>query len=177
MKSTRSIFSLTLVVILAAGMCLAGQDSAEPEKKAPQTPAAGPGDDSSLKAEDSAEAAPGPELPDRIIAYYFHGTRRCASCRKIEAYSHEAIENGFTEELKGGSLQWKVINFDESGNRHYIKDYKLYTKSLVISKIQDGRETEWKNLEKVWPLLGNKENFIKYVQDEIHAFLEKETKE
>jgi len=36
----------------------------------------------------------------KVVAYYFHTNTRCDTCRKIEAYSHEAIEEGFKTELK-----------------------------------------------------------------------------
>ena len=40
----------------------------------------------------------------RFVAYYFHGNMRCATCRKLEAYSEEAITKGFAEDLpwRGG---------------------------------------------------------------------------
>ena len=34
-----------------------------------------------------------------IVAYYFHGNKRCSTCRKLEAYSRKAIEGGFADEL------------------------------------------------------------------------------
>ncbi len=105
-----------------------------------------------------------------LIAYYFHTTRRCASCKKIEAYSREAIETGFGEALKTGELEWLVLNTDKPENKHFLEDYQLYTKSLVLSKIEDGEEKEWINLDKVWRLLGDKNSFIKYVQTEVQTF-------
>ncbi len=107
-----------------------------------------------------------------VIAYYFHTTWECSSCKKIKAYSQEAIKTGFADELKSGKLQFKSINIDKSENKHYIKDYKLFTKSLVISDIRDGKEVKWENLIKVWQLLKNKEKFIEYVQSGIRRYLE-----
>jgi len=106
-----------------------------------------------------------------VIAYYFHTTYRCVSCKKIEAYSREAIETGFTKELENGTLKFESINIDESDNKHFVKDYQLYTKSLVICDMKDGKQVRWKNLIKVWELVGNKDEFFKYVQDEINAYL------
>ena len=109
----------------------------------------------------------GPEA----IAYYFHGNFRCSNCHKIEQYSREAIDKYFAKELKSGKLEYKVVNTDEKGNEHLIEDYKLYTKSLVISKIKDGKEAEYKNLEKVWDYLDNKKAFYNYVKEEVTKFL------
>ena len=110
-------------------------------------------------------------LPHRVIAYYFHTTSRCASCRSIEAYSREAIESAFADELKDGRLVWKVVNVEVKGNEHFVKDYGLYTKSLVLVNENRGKRTQWKNLEKVWQLLQDKDRFLRYVQDETRPYL------
>ena len=107
----------------------------------------------------------------KAIAYYFHGDFRCSNCYKIEKYSKEAVDKYFSKELASGELEYKVINLDERGNEHFAVDYKLYTKSLVISKITGGRESEYKNLEKVWNYLGDKEAFYNYVKEEMVKFL------
>ena len=117
------------------------------------------------------------EITDKIIAYYFHGTRRCFTCKKIEAYSREAIETKFKKELESDQLEFRSINFDEEENKHFIKDYELYTKSLVICDYNKGKQVRWKNLEKVWQHVKNKEDFFKYVQDEISAYLDEDSNE
>ena len=125
--------------------------------------------------------APAPEMTPKkdpqvsshkVIVYYFHGTARCPSCRKIEAFSQEAVQSGFSQALKDGRLEWRVINVEEPGNEHFVQDYQLYTKSLVVVDMQDGRQTTWKNLERVWELLGDKGAFMKYVEEEVRAYLE-----
>ena len=127
--------------------------------------------DSTEAKTDSTKAETPPEISNKVIAYYFHSTRRCASCKKIEAYSREAIESGFAEALESGELELLILNTDEPEYKHFLEDYELYTKSLVLSKIDDGEETEWKNLDKVWRLLGDKNSFMEYVQTEVQSFL------
>ena len=117
-------------------------------------------------------AASKPQKTDYARAYYFHGDFRCSNCYKIEKYSKEAIDKYFAKELASGELEYKVVNVDEKDNEHFAKDYKLYTKSLVISKIKGGEEVEYKNLEKVWNYLGDKEAFYNYVKEEAAKFLE-----
>ena len=123
----------------------------------------------------TATAAPAqsqPSVSDRtVVAYYFHGNFRCQTCRKIEAFSREAVESGFPEDLKAGRLEWRVINVEEPGNEHFIQDYQLFSKSLVLVAKEGSKQTRWKNLQKVWTLVGDKEAFIQYVQDEIRAYL------
>jgi hypothetical protein len=147
------------------GAILPGVDTmAQP----PTNEAAGSADES--ETDGSAPADSVQAGPD-VVVYYFHTTYRCPSCKKIEAYSKESIETGFAVELQSGKLRFESVNIDEPDNKHYIKDYQLYTKSLVICDIKDGKQIQWKNLAKVWEHVGNKDVFVKYVQDEINAYL------
>lgn len=106
-----------------------------------------------------------------VIAYYFHGTFRCPTCHKLEQYSKEAIEANFKNELTSGKIVFKTVNVDEKANEHFVNDYQLYTKSLVISLVRGGKEEKFKNLTKIWEYVGNKQRFYDYVWDEIAAFL------
>jgi hypothetical protein len=63
------------------------------------------------------------------------------------------------------------LNFESEGNEHYAKDYQLYSQSLIVSKLQDGKEIEWKNLDKIWKLVRDKDEFIAYVQAEVKDFM------
>ena len=110
---------------------------------------------------------------DHVIAYYFHGDFRCASCHKIENYTEEAIKEYFGEQLGSGQLVYKVVNVEQGENAHFVEDYGLYTKSVVLSLIQDGKEVTYENLTKVWEYLGNKQNFFDYIRTETDKFLGK----
>ena len=124
--------------------------------------------------EGSAATAAAPEPQgDRVIAYYFHTTYRCATCRRIEAYSREAVDTGFARELKDGSLEFRLVNIQLPENRHFIEDYQLFTKSLVLVRIKDGKQEEWTNLDRVWELTGNRDAFLGYVQQGVRGYLEK----
>jgi hypothetical protein len=110
----------------------------------------------------------------KVIAYYFHGTFRCNTCRTIEQYSKEAIEKYFANELKSGKLEFRPVNIEEPANQHFIQDYQLVTRSLVLSLVSDGKETKWKNLPDVWKLVHDQDKFFQYLKDEAGQFL-KET--
>ncbi len=110
----------------------------------------------------------------KLIAYYFHGTFRCTTCRTIEQYSHDAIQMYFAKELGNGRLEFRPVNVEEPENKHFIQDYQLVTRSLVLSLMSDGKETKWQNLPDVWKLVRDKDKFFQYVKDEVRKFL-KET--
>ncbi len=107
-----------------------------------------------------------------VIATYFHTTFRCASCHKIQNFTEEALQKGFPEELASGKLKYRVVNIEEPGNEHYVQDYGLYTKSVVLSLQKDGKEVAFKNLDKVWQLLNDKDKFVSYIEGETKFFLD-----
>jgi hypothetical protein len=105
--------------------------------------------------------------PVKVVAYYFHGNVRCAPSHKLEEYSKEAIEQNFKEALSSGKLEFKAINVDEKANEHFVNDYQLYTKSLILVIMKDGKEIKSKNLDKIWEYVGNKQRFFDYVKSEV----------
>ena len=108
-----------------------------------------------------------------VIAYYFHGDYRCYNCMTIEQYSKEAIEKYFPEQLKSGKLTFSVLNIDLPENAHFIKDYQLYTKSLIVAEFKDGKQVKWTNLTKVWDYIKDRDAFYTYVKAEVQKYLEK----
>ncbi len=118
-----------------------------------------------------ADQKPGETKDHSVIVYYFHGTFRCGTCKRIEKLTKEAVTESFANEIRSGLLEMKVINVDEAENKHFVKDYRLFTKSVVVSDIVGGKETQWKNLQKVWELVHNEAAFKKYIQNEIEAYL------
>ena len=110
--------------------------------------------------------------PDRVIVYYFHTTYRCPTCHKIENYTKEAVETGFSQALRDGRLVFQVLNVEEAPNAHFVQDYQLHTKSVVVVDIKNGQQARWKNLTKVWELVGKKEDFLKYIRDEVNLYLQ-----
>jgi len=108
---------------------------------------------------------------DVFFAYYFHGNRRCATCIKLESYSHEALQSGFEKELGDSLLVWRAVNWDEEANAHFVDDYQLYTKAVILSHVRGDEEVAWKNLDSIWQLVGDKEKFVGYIQRETSSFL------
>lgn len=142
-----------------AALLLAGILAAATAPAAPPAPA----------PVDTARVAAPPR--HRVVITYFHTTQRCATCRKLEAYSREAVETAFAGELKNGTVVFQLVNYEEKGNEHFVKDYELYTKSLVLVDELNGRPVRWNRLDRIWQLVQDKPKFLKYVQDEARAYL------
>jgi hypothetical protein len=109
----------------------------------------------------------------QFIAYYFYTSKRCASCYRLEEWAETVIKDHFKKAIESGELQWKTVNVEKPENEHFAKDFNLYTKSLVIVEQNDGETVRWKNLDKVWQLLRDKDKYFDYVTTETKAFMEK----
>lgn len=92
---------------------------------------------------------------------YFHNSVRCATCHKMEKWSSEAVK-----ELP---VVFESVNTDEAENKHFLTDYGLYSKSVVVRDTASGK---WKNLDKIWNHVGNEQEFKLYIQSEVQNFLE-----
>jgi hypothetical protein len=140
-----------LGVVVVAGTVELGPPKAQPAPASVATPAA-------------ATAAPS----GQTLVYYFHGTARCATCRKIEAYAREAVEGAFAADLEARRITWQAVDVDEPANQHFIGDFDLYTRSLVV--VDAGDPKRFKVLERVWELVRDEPAFRRYVEQEIHGF-------
>jgi pyruvate-formate lyase-activating enzyme len=106
-----------------------------------------------------------------VIAYYFHGNFRCQNCHNMEQWTKELMETCFKDQIDSGKLSFKIINTDKKENQHFMNDYNLYTKSIVLSLVKDGKEVRYENLAKIWDCLRSKQRFQEYVRTEIEKYL------
>jgi hypothetical protein len=121
-----------------------------------------------LAAVASAAPAPPAVAAPGVLVYYFHATTRCATCRTIEAYAKETVTSRFAADLEARRLEWRAVNVDEPANRHFIRDFQLYTRSVVVVDSKDPKR--FKVLDQVWQLVRNKPAFQAYVEREVRAF-------
>ena len=106
-----------------------------------------------------------------VVLYYFHGTRRCNTCRTIESSAQRAVETKFKDELQAGALRWKVLNTDEPGNAHFVKDFGLVSSSLVVVEMKGDDVVRHDVLQDAWTLVRDEPRFIQYVQQSVHEYL------
>lgn len=162
-RSRIAVLSAAFVVLAAFLFSASGGAGGNAEKK---------DSEAAPSASQAAPKVPAAAPAHKITVYYFHGKRRCPTCRKLEAYTREAVVKGFAEAVKNGKVEFRVVDMDEARNKDLVEDLKLYTKAVVIVETLNGKQLRWKNLEKIWDLVVNQFAFVKYVQDEINAYLQ-----
>lgn len=121
----------------------------------------------------AAAPAPRPAEPaaERYALFYFHGYRRCFTCRAIEQYLEEAVRQDYARRLPGGGLEWRPVNVEEPRNRRYIRDFNLVSSSAVIAEMRGEEPGRTKTLDLVWRLVRDKSSFMTYVRGEIEDFV------
>ena len=128
---------------------------------------------SSTKTAKAVATPAEPKAPvRRIVAMYFHGDVRCATCRKVEAYAKEAVESGFGPQIEAGLVEFRAINVEAPGNRHFVDDFQLVSRSVVVIDEADGEVQRFVKLDNVWGLVGNHDAYLSYVQDAVRGYLE-----
>lgn len=152
MKPKNLIVAVLLLFVVASVAILVGREMRQPA--ADKTPAA-------------VEQLPA----DALVVYYFHGETRCPTCRNIESYSHEAIQAAFAAELAQEKVLWRVVNYEQPEHRHFAADYEIVAPTVVLVRTADGKVADWRNLSRVWELVGEREAFAEYVQNETRSML------
>lgn len=64
-----------------------------------------------------------------IVAYYFHATRRCATCKAVEKVTTETLSENFKD-----VVVFKSINREEKENKALVRKYKVSGQTLIITK-------------------------------------------
>jgi len=127
---------------------------------------------SAISSSESAVGKGSTGAEPEVVLYYFHGTRRCNTCRTIESYAQQALESKFNDQLQAGSLQWKVINTDEPDNEHFVTDFGLVSSSLVLVESEGDDVVRHEILQEAWTLVRDEPRFIEYVQKSVQGYLE-----
>jgi len=69
-----------------------------------------------------------------VEVYYFHFTRRCATCQAVEDESKAALEVLYPEELESGKILFIPINLEEEANEEFAMKMKIAGQSLLVVK-------------------------------------------
>ena len=151
-------------------------DRSAPEQAVVAAPVQSPkkegAQDGAKRSDESSETPKdADETSHKVVAYYFHGTRRCLKCQTIEAYTEETLKSCFAEQMDNENLTWIVINLSEADNEHFIQDFELSARNVVLVEMQDEKQVRWKQLTRVWELVRDKQAFTAYIRDETKDFL------
>ena len=110
-------------------------------------------------------------MEDGLVVYYFHGDIRCPTCKAIESQTHETVQNDFATELDNGQMAWKVLNYEKPEAADLSKKFDVHMANVVLVQMDGGETTNWKRLDQVWALVGDKPAFAEFIRTEISQML------
>ncbi len=67
-----------------------------------------------------------------INVYYFHFTRRCATCQAVEEQSAFALEKLYPELIKSGQIIFTSVNLEESSSEELAAKLRVSAQTLLI---------------------------------------------
>ncbi len=70
-----------------------------------------------------------PQQKEAIKAYYFHSTRRCATCQAVEDVTTETLKDQY-----GDKIKFESINIEKEGHEALIEKYKISGQTLIFVK-------------------------------------------
>lgn len=117
----KKILFIAIVLIIAS--CNQGKESKE-EKENKTT----------------EEIAVNPNL--KLQIYYFHSTRRCPTCNKIESTTEKLLQTEFAQKMEEGVIAFSSINIDKKENNSLVEKYEVFGSSLHLVEIIDGKEKD-----------------------------------
>lgn len=67
-----------------------------------------------------------------IQVYYFHYTRRCATCNAVEDETKRALNEYFKKQIDEGEITFMSVNLEEEANSTLIDLYQVSGQSLIL---------------------------------------------
>jgi hypothetical protein len=166
-----SLFSATLVLLIARALDLSAASRLEPQLaqiveqlEAIRLEGGIPAASSTASKRDATES--------QVEVYYFHGDMRCVTCESIESQAHRAINTHFADELKSGRVTWKTLNYEDQANGELAGKFEVLAPVVVLARMHGGQLAQWKRLDEVWTHVDEEAAFAEYVRSETAEMLE-----
>lgn len=165
-----SFFSATLVLLIARALDLHTASRLEPQLAQIVQELQALRQQGGLPVGTGAPAA-NLVMADGLIVYYFHSNVRCVTCRAIQAQAHETVQSEYASQLAAGELAWKILNYEDASAADLQKQFEIQVPVIVLARMKDGQIDDWKRLDKVWALVGDKSAFAEFIDSEIDQML------
>jgi len=69
-----------------------------------------------------------------VEVYYFHFTRRCATCQAVEDESAAALKKLYPEEIETGKILFIPVNLEDDANNELAEKLEVSGQSLLVVK-------------------------------------------
>jgi hypothetical protein len=73
-------------------------------------------------------------ISDDIQIYYFHNTKRCATCNAVEDETLMALELLYKEYMEAGTIEFTSLNLEEEEGESMAESLKVSGQTLLLVK-------------------------------------------
>jgi hypothetical protein len=73
-------------------------------------------------------------ISDDIQIYYFHNTKRCATCNAVEDETLMALELFYKENIEAGTIEFTSLNLEEEEGEALAQTLKISGQTLLLVK-------------------------------------------
>ncbi|NQU32324.1 MAG: hypothetical protein HQ521_03740 [Bacteroidetes bacterium] len=80
---------------------------------------------------------------NKVEVYYFHNTRRCATCNAVEDVTKAALEEYYPEQMKSGEITFQSLNLEEDTGETVARELGVSGQTLLI--ILNGKKKDLTN--------------------------------
>ena len=121
-----------------------------------------------LSAQKTVDKAAGTKVNENIEIYYFHFSRRCATCNAVESETKNALKKYYSKQLEDGVIDFTSLNLDTKDSKKKANSLKLSGQSLLIVK---GDQHINLTSQGFMNARTNPENFHKVLKEKIDGLL------
>jgi hypothetical protein len=70
--------------------------------------------------------------PDVVQVYYFHNTKRCATCNAVEDETRMALDLFYQDELESGNIEFTALNLEEEEGERMAELLQVSGQTLLL---------------------------------------------
>lgn len=67
-----------------------------------------------------------------LQVYYFHFTKRCATCNAVENETRVALDQFYADQLKNGSIAFFSLNLEEEDGKRMAEELEVSGQTLLL---------------------------------------------
>lgn len=89
---------------------------------------------SACKTQTSQDQKPVVSNTEELQIYYFHFTKRCATCNAVENETKVALEMFFADQVKEGTIAFISLNLEEEDGKDMADQLRVSGQTLLLVK-------------------------------------------
>ncbi len=69
---------------------------------------------------------------NKVKVYYFHNTRRCATCNAVEEVTLETLKESYPDQFASGEITFESLNLEEDEGENIARKLNLSGQTLLL---------------------------------------------